>query len=137
MMKTEYSERVQAELDIPSAEYYIRRFWGTTHSWGSSHEHYLAYALEKIGAPKFYQQFQFGPRRVDFLFPEARVIIEVNGPFHDTPRQVHRDQAFAHLVKELGFLLVEIPIEEIERRGVKVAFDIWSNLETWTKNRPK
>ena len=82
--------------------------------WGSWYEEMVEDILKQLAAPKHYRQFRLGPYRVDFLFPAARIVLEVNGIYHETEQGRKRDRGLRDLVGELGFILLDITTDELE-----------------------
>jgi very-short-patch-repair endonuclease len=67
----------------------------------------------KLAGLKFRRQHPVGPYVADFCCAEARLIVEVDGPIHDS--QEHRDRDRQELLEAAGYRILRIPSEDIER----------------------
>lgn len=81
-------------------------------SW---YENWLDELLQKKGVPLYYRQFHIGQFRIDFLFPTARIALEVNGIYHEMPKGIKRDNALCELLKMMGFVSLWITTTEMEQ----------------------
>jgi adenine-specific DNA-methyltransferase len=67
----------------------------------------------KLDGLKFRRQHPVGPYVADFCCAEARLIVEVDGPVHDSHQQRDRDRQ--QLLEAAGYRVLRIPSEDIER----------------------
>src|SRR5437868_2689383 len=56
----------------------------------------------------FRRQHPIGPYSADFYCPAAKLVIEVDGQFHDFADQVGRDQRRDAYMRELGLRIVRV-----------------------------
>ncbi len=65
-------------------------------------ENKLFKTMNKIGlSPE--PQYKISNMTVDFAFPYERVVIEVNGPHHDTEEQRKKDKKRLYVLNSLGW----------------------------------
>jgi very-short-patch-repair endonuclease/tetratricopeptide (TPR) repeat protein len=67
---------------------------------------------KKMDGRKFRRQQPIGPFIVDFFCASERLIVEVDGPVHETQRVV--DQQRQQLIESLGLRFVRAPASEVE-----------------------
>jgi very-short-patch-repair endonuclease len=67
----------------------------------------------KLDGVKFRRQQNIGPFVVDFFAAEQRLIVEVDGPIHDS--QQRADQARQEILESLGLRFVRVRTETVER----------------------
>jgi very-short-patch-repair endonuclease len=68
---------------------------------------------KKLAGIKFRRQHPIGPWIVDFYAPACRLVVEVDGPVHDT--QWEADQIRQDLLERLGLRFLRISSELVER----------------------
>jgi len=66
----------------------------------------------KLEGVKFRRQQPFGPFVVDFFAPGQRLVVEVDGPVHDTQREVDRERQ--SLLEALGLRFLRLPTATVE-----------------------
>src|SRR5205814_5969155 len=66
----------------------------------------------KLDGVKFRRQQNIGPFVVDFFAAERRLIVEVDGPIHES--QQDADRARQQILESLGLRFVRIPTELVE-----------------------
>ena len=66
----------------------------------------------KLAGRKFRRQQPIGPFVVDFFCPAARVIVEVDGPIHDT--QIAADRQRQELLESLGLRILRVSAQLVE-----------------------
>ncbi len=59
--------------------------------------------------PKFRRQVPMGRYVVDFVCFEKRLIVESDGPVHDTPEQIAYDQVRDDWLRSQGFIVLRLP----------------------------
>jgi very-short-patch-repair endonuclease len=59
--------------------------------------------------PKFRRQVPIGRYVVDFLCMERRLIVESDGPAHDTPEQIAHDLVRDAWLRSQGFIVLRLP----------------------------
>ncbi len=69
---------------------------------------------------KFRRQVPIGPYIVDFVCFGARLIVEADGPFHDTEADAVRDG----WLKRAGFVVLRFPNSQISQEPEAVLADI-------------
>jgi very-short-patch-repair endonuclease len=62
--------------------------------------------------PRFRRQHPIGPFIVDFYCPEANLVVEIDGPIHET--QQERDQAREALLRQRGYQILRIAAIDVE-----------------------
>jgi very-short-patch-repair endonuclease len=78
-------------------------------------EETLWQALRKrqLSGRKFRRQQPIGPFVVDFFCAEERLVVEVDGPIHQT--QVDADNARQRLLEATGLRILRVTVSEVER----------------------
>ena len=66
----------------------------------------------KMGMP-FRRQFIIGDNIVDFVCLPAKLVVEVDGAYHDDLRQQYHDQARTHEIERLGFHVVRFTNDDV------------------------
>src|SRR5579859_6270896 len=61
---------------------------------------------------KFRRQVPIGPFVVDFMCPEARLIVEVDGPIHEAQKEADQDRQA--LIETIGLHFVRFTTDEVE-----------------------
>ena len=61
---------------------------------------------------KFYRQAIVGPFIVDFLCRKHKLIVEIDGPIHET--QKNRDGERQQLLEKLGYQILRLKSDEVE-----------------------
>jgi adenine-specific DNA-methyltransferase len=77
---------------------------------------------------KFRRQVPVGPFVVDFMCPEARLIVEVDGPIHESQRDADQDRQA--LLETLGLRFVRFTTDEIEHHLPEVMTKIRAALNS-------
>jgi very-short-patch-repair endonuclease len=77
---------------------------------------------------KIHRQTPIGPFVVDFLCPSARLIIEVDGPIHDSQRE--DDQWRQSLLEELGLRFIRFTTRDVATNLPDVLAAIRTALNT-------
>jgi len=67
--------------------------------------------VERIRAYKFRRQHAVGPYIVDFYYPSAKLVIEVDGPIHE--RQVDDDAIRTAFLEEMGLRVIRVTNDQI------------------------
>ncbi len=71
-------------------------------------EYKLFEAMKKVGLnPK--PQHLISKMHVDFAFPDQKLVIEVNGPYHLETSQMITDMGRTHILKKMGWNVIYIP----------------------------
>ena len=119
-------------LSEGSQRAFLRSKYGSSGSWGSTAERYLAYLLNECGwtAQDILPQFQLGPYRVDFLVPKARAVVEVDGIFHELEVTKRRDRELDALTASIGLLGIRIQEKEVILDGPGTARRLAKLLRT-------
>jgi very-short-patch-repair endonuclease len=79
----------------------------------------------KLGGLKFRRQAPLGPYVLDFLCPRHRLVIEADGPFHDTERDAIRDA----WLNAKGFRVLRFSNAEVHNSPDLVADRILAAIE--------
>ena len=66
----------------------------------------------KLGLP-FRRQYIIADNIVDFVCLPARLVIEIDGGYHDDIRQQYHDQARTNEIEKLGFNVIRFTNEDI------------------------
>jgi very-short-patch-repair endonuclease len=69
---------------------------------------------KKLDRVKFRRQQPIGPFVVDFYAPAHRLVVEVDGPIHETQREA--DQQRQELLERLGLRVLRLSADEVENR---------------------
>jgi very-short-patch-repair endonuclease len=85
---------------VPSTERYLWRFLRD----------------RRLNGLKFRRQFALGPYVVDFICLRHRLIVELDGPFHDAARDAARDR----WLESQGFRVLRFSNEMLSREPQKV-----------------
>ncbi|MCQ2197816.1 MAG: endonuclease domain-containing protein [Bacteroidaceae bacterium] len=77
-------------------------------------EHVLWMELKgnKLGH-KFLFQYIIGQYIVDFLCPDAMLVVEVDGGYHSEPRQMEDDEARTMWLSKMGYNVIRFTNEEV------------------------
>jgi uroporphyrinogen-III synthase len=70
----------------------------------------------RLGGLKFRRQRQIGRYIVDFCCEELSLIVEVDGPTHETPAGAEYDAERTLQLEELGYTVLRIPAETARTR---------------------
>jgi len=62
---------------------------------------------------KFLYQYIIGQFIVDFLCPDCKLIIEVDGGYHDEPEQQCDDELRTQMLEELGYHVIRFTNEQV------------------------
>ena len=82
---------------------------------GTIHEKRLWYEFLKKHKKQFRRQKQFGRYIVDFYCSSAKLIIELDGKQHSEPEAVVHDRSRTAYLESLGYYVLRIPNEMIEK----------------------
>jgi len=70
---------------------------------------------------KFRRQYSIGPYVTDFCCPELKLIVELDGAYHDYDEQVIYDKEREYYLREFGFDILHIKNEEVRYNYIEVA----------------
>ncbi len=59
------------------------------------------------------RQARIGRFTVDFLMEQTRLVVEVEGPFHDTPQASKRDRERMNYLNNLGYRVLRLSSEQV------------------------
>ncbi|MBR1498902.1 MAG: endonuclease domain-containing protein [Bacteroidaceae bacterium] len=62
---------------------------------------------------KFLYQYIIGQFIVDFLCPDSRLIIEVDGGYHSEPEQQYDDELRTQMLEDLGYRVIRFTNEQV------------------------
>lgn len=85
---------------------------------------------------RFRRQAPIGPYFADFLCPEARLVIEVDGSRHFEEANAWRDYRRTQWLREQGFRVIRFTNEEVFRSSADVAQEIRRVLLECAANPP-
>ena len=77
---------------------------------------------------KFLFQYIIGQFIVDFLCPDSKLIIEVDGEYHLDPLQLYNDEQRTRMLEELGYRVIRFINEQVLHDIDKVLKEIKSYL---------
>lgn len=80
---------------------------------------------------KFRRQQPIGPFVVDFFCPEQRVIVEVDGPIHESQRE--RDAERQSLLEQCGYQVIRVKAQDVEERLPQVLIRLTHHFENLIK----
>ena len=83
--------------------------------------------LSKLGKP-FRRQYIIANNIVDFACLPARLVIEVDGEYHDEMRQQYHDQMRTDEIEKLGFRVIRFTNEDIFAKLDNVLETIKNNI---------
>jgi very-short-patch-repair endonuclease len=69
----------------------------------------------KMGKP-FRRQYIVGDNIADFACLPAKLVVEVDGAYHDDIRQQYHDQSRTHEIEQLGFQVVRFTNDDVLTR---------------------
>jgi very-short-patch-repair endonuclease len=91
-------------------------------------ERLLLKAMNKIGLfPE--EQYQIDLMSVDFAFPINKVVIEVDGPYHQEEEQKLADIRRGYILRDNGWSVWRLDAEKVFNNPIKMAYRIKSILE--------
>jgi len=95
----------------------------------SKTEYILQEALERLGL-KPVHSYKLSKMVVDFAFPEKKVAIEVDGPYHLYQKQTEKDSGRSKMAESMGWLLVRLTSKEVVENPSLAAQKVKRILET-------
>ena len=110
-----FEERLQ-EVQVGRHRPASPRIWD--HEPNAAEEH-LARCLRRAGLGGFQQRAYVSGYEVDFLFPEARLVVELDGLVHLDPHVRQRDRTKEAALRHRGYRVVRV-----ECRLLRVAPDL-------------
>ena len=78
-------------------------------------------ALYDSGFPLPRQQVEIGPFRVDFLWPDQRLVLEVDGKAKSTAEELWREKRRDALLRRLGYRVVRVTWDDVLNHWPEVA----------------
>lgn len=80
---------------------------------GNASECQVAIALSGCGVTpaEAWEQFRYGPYRLDFAFPDVQVAIEADGWVHGTKVVSRRDRERDRVLRSWGWLVIRVDVE--------------------------
>ena len=89
---------------------------------------------------RFRRQFGIGPYIVDFYCPEKQLVIESDGPDHDTPERRERDRRRTAWLESLGMTVLRFADELVCSNCdtvVEAIAAVASQLPSWSRGRKR
>ena len=87
---------------------------------------------------KFRRQYSIGPYVADFCCPELKLVVELDGEYHDYDKQIVYDKERENYLKEFGFMVLHIRNEEVKYNYLEVAEKIKKTCQCRkVKNHPE
>ena len=103
----------------------VRRMLDDIAPTQSRAEDELLRLCERHGIPRPLTQQALPGGRVDFLWPEQRVVVETDGwQAHSTPAAFQRDRATSNALQLAGYTILRFTWADLTRRRAKVAGEI-------------
>lgn len=65
---------------------------------------------------RFERQYSIGNHIVDFYSPQVKLVIEVDGPIHESSDAIESDKLREDEIKSLGIQVLRFKNEEVEQR---------------------
>lgn len=96
---------------------YLSR-WAKLTQFPTRHELLAERVIATLGVPYRFQPM-LSPFFPDFLFPEHRVILEIDGKSHLTKEGVEKDRVRDAILSERGYVVVRVTNEEVEGEGLE------------------
>ena len=84
-------------------------------TYGTHAEAVLWLSLKKrqLEGRRFRRQYSVGPYILDFFCPSEKLAVEVDGPYHNEPQQVIRDEKRTRYLEEQGIRVVRVENEAV------------------------
>ncbi len=74
---------------------------------------------------------------VDFFIPDAKIVIEVHGPYHYIKPELTKQNLYTEfkgdMIRKLGYDYIEIPFNTIELEGKSIDLYLIEQLEKTNK----
>lgn len=83
---------------------------------------------KRVNGFQFRRQHPIGKFIVDFYCPAAKIVVEVDGPIHDTPEHRADDAARQAYLEDLGLRVLRFSNEEVLRQTDAVITEIAGQL---------
>ena len=128
-----FEERLQ-ELRGPGPRESPRRIWD--HEPNAAEEH-LARCLRRAGLGPFQQRAYVGGYEVDFLFPGARLVVELDGLAHLDPHVRQRDRAKEAALRRQGYRVVRVQCQLLRSAPDLVVGKIRDELRSGARRVPR
>ena len=80
--------------------------------------------LKKIGLNPKCNEWIGNTCRVDFLFPEIKVVIEIDGDYHFNKHQRRKDYTRERFLILQGYIIFRFTNEEIEENAMNCALEV-------------
>ena len=91
-------------------------------------ERLLLKAMNKIGLfPE--EQYLISDMSVDFAFPDEKLIIEVDGPYHEDEGQRLTDIRRGYVLRDYGWSVWRLKAEKVYNNPIKMAYRVKFILE--------
>ena len=74
---------------------------------------WLSLKNKQLEGRRFKRQVSFGPYIVDFYCPSEKLVIELDGPYHEMGRRAKYDEARDRYLEELGLRVVRFKNKEV------------------------
>ena len=90
-------------------------------------EDVLLSAFRSYGLFDCVPQYEIGPYRADFAFPEKKIVVECDGrEFHSGEEQAERDKVRDEYMRRLGWVVIRFWGSEIHREPERCAKEVLS-----------
>ena len=87
----------------------------------------------KLGLP-FRRQYIIADNIADFACLPARLVVEIDGGYHDDIRQQYHDELRTHQIEQLGFRVVRFTNEDVFTR-LDYVLETIKTIITWKEQK--
>ena len=70
----------------------------------------------QVNGTKFRRQFSIGPFIADFYCPRLKVVVEIDGPYHNSRRQIEYDLRREKYIEQFGILILRYTNDDVYDR---------------------
>ncbi|MEN8225799.1 MAG: endonuclease domain-containing protein [Bacteroidota bacterium] len=74
---------------------------------------WLSLKNKQLDGRRFKRQVSFGPYIVDFYCPSEKLVIEVDGPYHEIERKVRYDKKRERYLEKLGLRVIRFKNKKV------------------------
>jgi very-short-patch-repair endonuclease len=75
---------------------------------------------------RFMSEYPIPPFIADFVLKDRKIIIEIDGGYHDEPKQQEKDRARTLILNSKGYTVYRLRNEEV---GTQVMYDLFKHLK--------
>jgi very-short-patch-repair endonuclease len=75
-----------------------------------------------------------GTRRVDFYIPQIQTVVEIDGPYHRTPKGRARDKGVDQMCRDRGYKVIRVPYNQLSTAFCAKAKELINDLQDQINN---